>query len=123
MTTEDIQKAIGRIQSVHQHIGNVRSLISRKQVTRTKDDDDQDRTLGDWQEQLFLALGDLTELAESEGSIPRSAPPCRFFVTGEFPHRCAVCGSHEDSHANSTAVPALPGSPSPPHKHNDDAAS
>lgn len=59
-----------RLLKIHRHMGNVRSLLDRIKVTRTKDHDDQDRTLGDWQEQLFLAFGELTELAAARAVVP-----------------------------------------------------
>lgn len=60
--------AIKRLTELHRAIGNVRSVLDRVQVTRTPEHDQQDRMLGDWQEQVILALGELTERAALDPS-------------------------------------------------------
>jgi hypothetical protein len=92
--------ALTRLNMLHRSIGNVRSLLERKRVTRTPDDDAQARMLGDWQEQVYLAIGELTESAACtppSGTRPLTQPQrwqigCPAVIP-TLPHRddCSWC--------------------------------
>lgn len=64
-TPVPLTRIVERLTTLHRDMGTIRSLLDRIQITRTPDHDAQDRTVGEWQVQITLALADLQGLTDS----------------------------------------------------------